>query len=160
VILSLSDGRRGLRSQVIDSSDVVIQVLDARDPLGTRSQSIEVYMKKEKPWKHLIFVLNKCDLVPTWVTVGRLSRPPALLRRRSNAPPPSEPSDVCVFRKSMSYHIRAACAKSPGNNCKSRVIILFPSDRPQFVVDLKQALACLLTSVDCKSAAVLQGFTF
>nr|XP_055066511.1 nucleolar GTP-binding protein 2 [Misgurnus anguillicaudatus] len=54
--------------KVIDSSDVVIQVLDARDPMGTRSQSIESYMKKEKPWKHLIFVLNKCDLIPTWVT--------------------------------------------------------------------------------------------
>ncbi|KAL7393973.1 hypothetical protein ABVT39_018612 [Epinephelus coioides] len=54
--------------KVIDSSDVIIQVLDARDPMGTRSKSIEAYMKKEKPWKHLIFVLNKCDLIPTWVT--------------------------------------------------------------------------------------------
>uniref|UniRef100_A0A672KAR9 Nucleolar GTP-binding protein 2 n=1 Tax=Sinocyclocheilus grahami TaxID=75366 RepID=A0A672KAR9_SINGR len=54
--------------KVIDSSDVIIQVLDARDPMGTRSQSIESYLKKEKPWKHLIFVLNKCDLIPTWVT--------------------------------------------------------------------------------------------
>lgn len=54
--------------KVIDSSDVIIQVLDARDPMGTRSKSIETYMKKEKPWKHLIFVLNKCDLIPTWVT--------------------------------------------------------------------------------------------
>lgn len=54
--------------KVIDSSDVIIQVLDARDPMGTRSKSIESYMKKEKSWKHLIFVLNKCDLIPTWVT--------------------------------------------------------------------------------------------
>ncbi|MBZ3870399.1 Nucleolar GTP-binding protein 2, partial [Sciurus carolinensis] len=54
--------------KVIDSSDVVVQVLDARDPMGTRSPHIEAYLKKEKPWKHLIFVLNKCDLVPTWAT--------------------------------------------------------------------------------------------
>ncbi|GBM74321.1 Nucleolar GTP-binding protein 2 [Araneus ventricosus] len=54
--------------KVIDSSDVVIQVLDARDPMGTRSKHIENFMKKEKPHKQLIFVLNKCDLVPTWVT--------------------------------------------------------------------------------------------
>ncbi|XP_072275684.1 nucleolar GTP-binding protein 2 [Pyxicephalus adspersus] len=54
--------------KVIDSSDVVIQVLDARDPMGTRSPHIEAYIKKEKPWKHLLFVLNKCDLVPTWAT--------------------------------------------------------------------------------------------
>ncbi|XP_041089972.1 nucleolar GTP-binding protein 2 [Polyodon spathula] len=54
--------------KVLDSSDVIIQVLDARDPMGTRSRSIESYLKKEKPWKHFMFVLNKCDLIPTWVT--------------------------------------------------------------------------------------------
>ena len=46
----------------------MVQVLDARDPLGTRSRQIENYMKKEKSTKHLIFVLNKIDLVPTWAT--------------------------------------------------------------------------------------------
>eukprot|EP01064_Diplonema_japonicum_P028135 TRINITY_DN4251_c0_g1_i1.p1 TRINITY_DN4251_c0_g1~~TRINITY_DN4251_c0_g1_i1.p1 ORF type:complete len:631 (+),score=155.51 TRINITY_DN4251_c0_g1_i1:67-1959(+) len=54
--------------KVIDSSDVILQVLDARDPLGTRSRYIENYLQKEKKFKHLIFVLNKVDLVPTWVT--------------------------------------------------------------------------------------------
>ncbi|AJT05920.1 Nog2p [Saccharomyces cerevisiae YJM451] len=56
--------------KVIDSSDVVIHVLDARDPLGTRCKSVEEYMKKETPHKHLIYVLNKCDLVPTWVAAA------------------------------------------------------------------------------------------
>lgn len=63
--------------KVIDSSDVIVQVLDARDPMGTRSPHIETYIKKEKQWKQLIFVLNKCDLVPTWATkrwVARLSQ--------------------------------------------------------------------------------------
>lgn len=55
--------------KVIDASDVIIQVLDARDPQGTRSRYIEQYMKREKAYKHLIFVLNKCDLIPTWATV-------------------------------------------------------------------------------------------
>jgi nuclear GTP-binding protein len=54
--------------KVIDSSDVVLQVLDARDPLGTRSPHIENFLRTEKPHKHLIFILNKVDLVPTWVT--------------------------------------------------------------------------------------------
>ncbi|EDO41341.1 predicted protein, partial [Nematostella vectensis] len=54
--------------KVVDSSDVILQVLDARDPLGTRSKHIETFIKKEKSHKHLIFILNKCDLVPTWVT--------------------------------------------------------------------------------------------
>ncbi|XP_064604562.1 uncharacterized protein LOC135469868 [Liolophura sinensis] len=54
--------------KVIDSSDVVVQVLDARDPLGTRCYQVEEYLRKEKPHKHLIFVLNKVDLIPVWVT--------------------------------------------------------------------------------------------
>lgn len=54
--------------KVIDSSDVVIMVLDVRDPPGTRCAHIENFLKKEKPHKHLIFILNKVDLVPVWVT--------------------------------------------------------------------------------------------
>ncbi|XP_029671564.1 nucleolar GTP-binding protein 2 [Formica exsecta] len=54
--------------KVIDSSDVILQVLDARDPMGTRSPPVEKFLKTEKPYKHLIFILNKVDLVPTWVT--------------------------------------------------------------------------------------------
>ncbi|KAI8908463.1 NUC091 domain-containing protein [Gorgonomyces haynaldii] len=54
--------------KVIDSSDVVIHVLDARDPMGTRCFNVERYLKKEHRHKHLIFVLNKVDLVPAWVT--------------------------------------------------------------------------------------------
>lgn len=50
---------------------MVIQVLDARNPMGTRSKHIENFLKKEKPHKHLIFLLNKCDLVPTWVSVSK-----------------------------------------------------------------------------------------
>ena len=56
--------------KVIDSSDVIIHVLDARDPLGTRCRSVEKYIREEAPHKHLVFVLNKCDLVPTGVAVS------------------------------------------------------------------------------------------
>lgn len=54
--------------KVIDSSDVILYVVDARDPMGTRSAFIEEYMRKEKKYKHFILVLNKCDLVPLWAT--------------------------------------------------------------------------------------------
>ena len=57
--------------KVIDSSDVVIHVLDARDPVGTRCRSIEKYIREEASHKHLVFVLNKCDLVPTGVAVSQ-----------------------------------------------------------------------------------------
>ncbi|KAK4056607.1 GTPase required for pre-60S ribosomal subunit nuclear export and maturation [Microbotryomycetes sp. JL221] len=53
--------------KVIDSSDVILHVLDARDPMGTRCESVEKYLAKEKRGKKLIYVLNKVDLVPGWV---------------------------------------------------------------------------------------------
>ncbi|KAI4527916.1 NGP1NT-domain-containing protein [Schizophyllum commune Loenen D] len=54
--------------KVIDSSDVILHVLDARDPLGTMCESILEFIKKEKAHKQVVLVINKCDLVPNWVT--------------------------------------------------------------------------------------------
>jgi hypothetical protein len=55
--------------KVIDSSDVILHVIDARDPLGTLCESVLEYIKKEKAHKQVVLVINKCDLVPNWVTV-------------------------------------------------------------------------------------------
>lgn len=55
--------------KVIDSSDVILHILDARDPLGTMCDSVLDYIKKEKSHKQVVLVINKCDLVPNWVTV-------------------------------------------------------------------------------------------
>jgi len=54
--------------KVVDSSDVVVQVLDARNPLGTRCFRVEKHVKDNCPHKHIIILLNKCDLIPNWVT--------------------------------------------------------------------------------------------
>jgi nuclear GTP-binding protein len=55
--------------KVVDSADVVVQVLDVRDPMGTRCKRIEDELKKtDRRHKHMVLILNKCDLVPTWVT--------------------------------------------------------------------------------------------
>ncbi|KAL0662006.1 hypothetical protein Bca4012_098843 [Brassica carinata] len=58
--------------KVIDSSDVVVQVLDARDPQGTRCHHLEKTLKEHHKHKHMILLLNKCDLVPAWATKGWL----------------------------------------------------------------------------------------
>ncbi|OMO80315.1 hypothetical protein CCACVL1_13034 [Corchorus capsularis] len=58
--------------KVIDSSDVVVQVLDARDPQGTRCHHLERHLKEHCTHKHMILLLNKCDLVPAWATKGWL----------------------------------------------------------------------------------------
>ncbi|KAG7493162.1 guanine nucleotide-binding protein-like 3 [Solea senegalensis] len=51
-------------NKVIDASDVVIQVLDARDPLGCRCPQLEEAVLQSGGNKKLLFVLNKIDLVP------------------------------------------------------------------------------------------------
>lgn len=53
---------------MLDASDVVCCILDARDPMGTRSKHLEMHLKKNCPHKHLVFILNKTDLIPTWLT--------------------------------------------------------------------------------------------
>jgi hypothetical protein len=59
--------------KVIDSSDVLLHILDARDPLGTLCESTLEYIRKEKAHKQVVLVINKCDLVPSWVTVCHLN---------------------------------------------------------------------------------------
>ena len=62
--------------KVVDCSDVIIHVIDARNVPGTRATMIEKHIAKNAPHKHLIYVLNKIDLVPNWVAkrwVGELA---------------------------------------------------------------------------------------
>ena len=47
------------KSKVIDNSDVVIEVLDARDPLGCRCLEVEKTILESGPNKKLILLLNK-----------------------------------------------------------------------------------------------------
>ncbi|KAK4098638.1 NGP1NT-domain-containing protein [Parathielavia hyrcaniae] len=71
--------------KVIDSSDVILHVIDARDPLGTRCRHVEKYLATEAPHKHLVFVLNKIDLVPSstaaaWIRVLQKDHPTCAMR--------------------------------------------------------------------------------
>ena len=50
--------------KVVELSDVVIQVLDARDPLACRAPEVERFVRKTNPGKRVILLLNKIDLVP------------------------------------------------------------------------------------------------
>lgn len=50
--------------KVVESADVVIEVLDARDPLGCRSAELEQTVLAAGASKRLVLLLNKADLVP------------------------------------------------------------------------------------------------
>ena len=56
--------------KVIDASDVLCEILDARDPMGTRCTYLENFVQKNCPHKHIIYIINKCDLVPIYVTAA------------------------------------------------------------------------------------------
>lgn len=49
---------------VVEVSDVILYVLDSRDPEGTRSKDVEQALHAN-PEKRLLFVLNKADLIST-----------------------------------------------------------------------------------------------
>jgi|Transcript_217 nuclear GTP-binding protein len=66
--------------KVVEISDVIIQVLDARDPLACRSPEVERFVRKMNPEKRVILLLNKIDLVPkenvmAWLTYFREEMP-------------------------------------------------------------------------------------
>ena len=94
--------------KVIDSSDVVVHVLDARNPLGTRCRSVESFIKKEAPHKHLIFLMNKCDLVPPVITrkwVKHLSQDyPTLAFHASITNPFGKGSLITLLRQFSKLH--------------------------------------------------------
>eukprot|EP01012_Entosiphon_sulcatum_P032382 TRINITY_DN41195_c0_g1_i1.p1 TRINITY_DN41195_c0_g1~~TRINITY_DN41195_c0_g1_i1.p1 ORF type:complete len:465 (+),score=106.10 TRINITY_DN41195_c0_g1_i1:39-1397(+) len=50
--------------KVVESADVLLEVLDARDPSGCRCLDIEQSIQSEFPEKQIVLVLNKIDLVP------------------------------------------------------------------------------------------------
>ncbi|KAF1915249.1 nucleolar GTP-binding protein 2 [Ampelomyces quisqualis] len=78
--------------QVVDAADVVLYVLDARDPTSTRSKEVEqMVMAADGGSKRMIFILNKIDLVPppvlrSWLTYLRRSFPTIPLRASKPAP--------------------------------------------------------------------------
>lgn len=93
---------------MLDSSDVVCQVLDARDPPGTRSKALEGYLSKHAPQKHLVFILNKVDLVPMWVTakwVSALNKErPTVAFRASITNPFGKGSLINLLRQFDQFH--------------------------------------------------------
>lgn len=50
--------------RVLERSDVVVQVVDARDPLTYRSEDLERYARVLHPTKRSLLLLNKADLLP------------------------------------------------------------------------------------------------
>jgi len=48
--------------EIIDEADIIVEVVDARDPIGTRNRKLEKLVQESG--KPLLIVMNKADLVP------------------------------------------------------------------------------------------------
>ncbi|KAK4150142.1 P-loop containing nucleoside triphosphate hydrolase protein [Chaetomidium leptoderma] len=78
--------------QVVEQADVILYVLDARDPEGTRSRDVErAVLAAAGGGKRLILIINKVDLIPPPVLRGWLAHLrrffPTLPLRASNPAP-------------------------------------------------------------------------
>ena len=71
--------------KIVDTADVILVVLDARDPLGCRPIEVERYIMNLDPNKRVVLVLNKIDLVPkenvtAWVKYLRRELPTVAMK--------------------------------------------------------------------------------
>ncbi|KIM83958.1 hypothetical protein PILCRDRAFT_420239 [Piloderma croceum F 1598] len=81
---------------VLDQADVILQVLDARDPLAFRSSHLEE-LAAARPGQRTLLVLNKIDTVPlesitSWLAYLRTQHPTLPFRASSAFLPVTEPA--------------------------------------------------------------------
>lgn len=50
-------------AQVVEEADVILQILDARDPMSSRSDIVEAAVAQSERRKRLVLVLNKIGIV-------------------------------------------------------------------------------------------------
>jgi len=114
--LSALGARRLLLNDIMDTlqtADVIVEVLDARDPLGTRCEDLSRLaqeMEKKQPslcGRQCVLVLNKIDLVPAvhlsgWLSYLRAStRLPVFLFKSSLTPIDAKGLNVAVVDDSV-----------------------------------------------------------
>ncbi|MHA1339042.1 MAG: GTPase [Promethearchaeota archaeon] len=54
-------------TKISSEANVILEVLDARNPIGTRNIYMEEYIEKNFPEKQICIVLNKIDLIPEFI---------------------------------------------------------------------------------------------
>ncbi|CCD22982.1 RNA-binding GTPase NUG1 NDAI_0A08290 [Naumovozyma dairenensis CBS 421] len=112
---------------VIDASDVILYVLDARDPEGTRSRKVEQAVLQSQG-KRLILILNKVDLVPPyvleqWLNVLKSSFPTIPLRASPGA------TNGTSFNKKLTQTVTASAllealkTYSHNSNLKRSIVV-------------------------------------
>lgn len=130
---SLESSRRAFDKvfkTVLSSADILLYVLDARDPNGTRSRDIERQITAaDGGSKRLILILNKIDLVPPAVLKAWLIRLrryfPTLPLRASNPAPNARTFDhkALTVRGTSETLLRALKTYASGKQLKRSITV-------------------------------------
>ncbi|XP_077582913.1 guanine nucleotide-binding protein-like 3 [Stigmatopora nigra] len=150
-------------NKVIDASDVVLEVLDARDPLGCRCPQLEEAVLQREGNKKLLLVLNKIDLVPRanaehWIQQLQQEFPVIAFKaarfvnkpkKRGRIKPSNEifsstRAAICCGRKFLTEILTNFAAGREGNSRLRVGIVGFPNvGKSSLINSLKESPACI-----------------
>jgi len=149
--------------KVVEASDVIIQVLDARDPLGCRCPQLEEIVMSSGRNKKIVLLLNKVDLVPkeivqSWLKYLRSEFPTVAFKASTqNQKQKLTQSKVTIEKASKDLLQSSGCIgagvllKLLGNYCRNQDIktsitvgvVGFPNVGKSSVINsLKRSKAC------------------
>ncbi|KAE8583133.1 hypothetical protein XENTR_v10020437 [Xenopus tropicalis] len=149
--------------KVVEAADVILEVLDARDPLGCRCPQVEQAVVQSGTEKKLVLVLNKIDLVPKpvvekWLKYLRNEFPTVAFKASTQQQNKNlQQSRVPVKQASEDLLSSGACIgadslmKLLGNYCRNKDIktsisvgvVGFPNvGKSSLINSLKRARAC------------------